>query len=591
MERVSDYARSVLSGRIVAGKLVRLAVERHLHDLQTGAARGLRFDNERARRAIDFFGLLRHTKGEWAGREFKLGGWQAFIVGSLFGWLREYGRCAQCDSWLAIDPGTHLIECGACFPGEEPQPPAEHGWLRRFRVAHIEISRKNGKSTLAAGVGLLLAFFDSEPGADVYAAATKRDQAKIVWSEAQRMVRRSALGAAGIKVLVANLHQESSSSKFEPLGSDEDSTDGLNPHGLIIDELHAHKTRGFRDVLITGMGSRRQPLEFDITTAGTDRDSICWEQRQLGSDVLSGTIDDDSFFAYIACIDDGDDWRDPKVWIKANPNLGVSVKPDYLLTQCKQAEQVPAKQNTYQRMHCGIWTQQTDRWIDLALWDANAGPLVNESDLAGRTCYGMLDLATVSDMTAWVMLFPREDDPETVDVLARFFCPRAKLNDTANRYRDQYQVWERQGWLTVTEGEATDYAFVKAQVLADAMRFRLVDMNVDRLFQAHQIASELAEEGLKVFGMGMGFTSMAAPMTELMRRLLAHKIRHGGNPVLRWMADNVSVKQDPAGNLKPDKSTSQGKIDGIIGVLGGLDRVMRHEDRRSVYEGRGMLSV
>jgi phage terminase large subunit-like protein len=246
--------------------------------------------------------------------------------------------------------------------------------------------------------------------------------------------------------------------------------------------------------------------------------------------------------------------------------------------------QAPALQNTFRNWYLNQWTQQSSRWIDLALWDANAGPLIDEEKLRGRTCYGMLDLATVSDMTAWVMLFPREDDPETVDVLARFFCPKARLLDTSNRYRDQYQMWERQGWLTATPGEATDYAFVKAQVLADAAKFRLVDMNVDRLFQAHQIASELAEEGIKVFGMGMGFVSMAAPMTELMRRLLAHKIRHGGNPILRWMADNVSVKMDPAGNLKPDKSTSQGKIDGIIGIAGGFDRLMRHERPMADWE-------
>src|SRR3972149_4122540 len=352
--------------------------------------------------------------------------------------------------------GDGTIDCRVCFgpDDEEEQAPAETGWFRRFRIGYTEVARKNGKSTLAAGVGLLLAFYDDEPGAEVFCSATKRDQAKLIWGEAQRMVRSSPELRGDIKVLVGNLH--SGNSKFMPLGADEDSTDG---------------------------------------------------------------------------------------------------------------------------------TQQVARWIDLDLWDANAGT-VDEADLAGRECYGMLDLATVSDMTAWVMGFPSEVgrkfgshicDDECLDIVARFWCPEAKLTDPSNRYADQYRVWRDKGALSVTVGNATDFAFVQAQILKDAQMFRLIDMNVDRLFQAHQIAGTLADEGIKIFGLGMGFLGMAAPMAEFHRRLLGHKVHHGGNPILRWMADNVAVKQDPAGNLKPDKATSQGRIDGIIGTGGVIDRVMRHE--------------
>lgn len=572
---VTAYAEAVCGGEIVVGKWVRLACGRHLNDLAIGHSRGLRFDEEAAAYAIEFFGFLPHIKGEWAGRPFKLGPWETFIIGSLFGWKRLYGRCPQCDSWLPME--ASVINCIACFvPGEEEeQVPAETGWYRRFRTSYLEVARKNGKSTLAAGVGLLLAFFDNEAGAEVYSAATKRDQAKIIWGTAKQMVRKSAYLQSQISVYMANMSDPESASKYEPLASEADSTDGLNSHGNLIDELHAHKTRDLLDVLVTGTGSRRQPLTFIVTTAGYDRTSICWEQHEYGTQVLEDVVQDDSYFIYIAAIDEGDDWRDPVCWLKANPNLGVSIKMDYLTTQRDQAVSSPAKQNTFKRLHCDLWTQQVDRWIDIDVWDSNHG-IIDEEELKGRTCYGMLDLATVSDMTAWVMAFPGEGDQ--VDILARFFCPRSKVNDPGNRFKDSYQVWEHKGFLTVTEGDATDYAFVKAQILADVQKFQMVDMNVDRLFQAHQLAQELMEEGIVVIGFGMGYMSMAAPMKELERRLLLKQINHGGNPIMRWMADNVAVKQDPAGNLKPDKSESQGKIDGIIGIVGALDRVMRNDE-------------
>lgn len=883
---VDAYAEAVVSGKVVAGELIRLACERHLRDLKTCKTRGLYFDYDAADHALEFFRFLRHSKGEWAGCVFQLEPWQQFIVGSIFGWMRADGT-------------------------------------RRFRTAFIECPRKQGKSTLAAGVGLYLFVADGEPGAEIYSAAplaldtpvctlegwkklgdikvgdkvfnengeqatvtylspivqrktykltfddgseiiatdnhlwtlekrytprkgasqkyktvtvtteeiartvnfggrpryrikvtkplqfdeknlpidpyvlgvwlgdgrnnrgaivcengdaeiireieqrgynfsrhysakpnltygtvlglrtklrelglldnkhipdlykrasigqrmdllrglmdtdgtitqrgecrfcncserlandvyelvlglgfkahirkaptanggtawivsfkaykerpvfnlrrkqqrqlaksniktqyrwivdirqidpvparcievdspshlflvgktliathnTKRDQAKIVWDEAANMVKRSPALAKRIKVYPgkANMHILESRAKFEPLGADADTLDGLNIHGAIIDELHAHKTRAVWDVLETATGARRQPLVFTITTAGTDQASVCYEIHDYAVQLLKGTISDDSFFAYIATIDEGDDWTDPKVWEKANPNLGVSVKIDDLKRKCEKAKKIPAAQNAFLRYHLNVWTQQVDRWIDLSLWDEQ-GKIIVEEELRGRVCYGGLDLSSVSDITAWVLVFPHEDDPETVDVLARFWVPEARLHDDQNRYRDQYRVWAQQGYLQVTPGDAIDYGFIKAQILKDAQTFRLVDLNIDRLFQAHQLAVELMDEGLTVVGMGQGFASMAAPMKEFERRLLAHKIRHGGNPVLRWMADNVAVKQDAAGNLKPDKASSQGKIDGIVALVMALDRAMRHEKtKQSVYEERGIV--
>lgn len=547
---VTRYARDVVEGRIITGRLVRLACERHLRDLDTGWQRGLKWDPDAARHVIDFFGFLRHSKGEWAGQVLRLEPWQQFRLGCVFGWEREDGT-------------------------------------RRFRTAYNEVARKNGKSTESAGLALYMLDADGEPGAEVYSAATKRDQAKIVWSEAARMVRKSKALSKRIKVFQGkgNMSVDETASKFEPLGADEDTLDGLNVHCAIIDELHAHKTRAVWDVLETATGARRQPLIWAITTAGFDQAGICYELHNYSVDVLEGRVQDDTWFAYIATLDEGDDWQDESVWIKANPNLGVSVKLDDLRRLAQKAKVTPAAINNFLTKRMNVWTQQSTRWINLDLWDENGTDIISEEELAGHRCFGGLDLSSVSDLTAWVMVFPRDDDPETVDVLCRFWCPEKRLTDDSNRYRDQYKAWARQGYLKVTPGDAIDYSFVKKQILDDAAKFRLVDFNVDRLFQAHQLAMELQDEGLTVVGMGQGFMSMATPMKELERRLLARKIRHGGNPVLRWMAGNVAVKQDPAGNLKPDKAASQSKIDGIVALVMALDRAMRHiKPKKSIYE-------
>ena len=561
---VTQYARDVLDGKIVAGQLARLACERHLRDLETGEERGLFFDAQAACHAIKFFRFLRHSKGEWAGAVVELQPWQQFRVGSVFGWMRE-------------DPETGEV-------------------LRRFRTAYNEVARKNGKSTEAAGIGLYMLDADGEPGAEVYSAATRRDQARIVWDEAARMVERSSALRKRVNVLRGrgNMHILETHSKFEPLGADVDGLDGLNIHCAVIDELHAHRTREVWDVLETATGARRQPLIWAITTAGFNRDGICYELREYSVQVLKGLVQDDNWFVYIATIDEGDDPFDEGCWIKANPNLGISVKLDDMRQLALKAKAVPTALNNFLTKRLNVWTQQAVRWIDLDLWAENAGVVPAErleEKLKGIVCYGGLDLSSTTDITAWVMVFPWEDG-ETVEVISRFWVPEARLHDPQNRYREHYRTWARQGFLTVTPGNAVDYAFVKAQILKDAQTYQLVDLNVDRLFQAHQLATELADEGLRVAGMGQGFLSMAAPMKEFERRLLRKAIRHGNNPVLNWMAGNVSVKMDPAGNLKPDKSTSQGKIDGIVALVMALDRLMRHnKPKTSIYETRGLTVI
>jgi len=553
---VVEYMHGVLEGAIPACRYIHLAVQRHLDDLEQAEERGLWFDRQAAVRVIQFFNFLKHSKGEWARQPFILEPWEQFIIWSTFGWRRADG-------------------------------------MRRYRTAYIEIPRKNGKTTLLAGIGLYLLTADGEPGADVFSAATKRDQAKLSWSEAVRMRAASPALTQMIQYWKSsdNLSIEATASRFMPLGADADTMDGLNIHGALIDELHAHKTRAVVDVLDTATGARRQPIIIEITTAGSDQASVCYEHHDYSRRILEGTIEDDTWFAYIACLDEGDEWTDETTWAKANPNLGVSVKLDDLRRKCERAKRLPAAQNAFRRLHLNQWTQQSDRWIDLTLWDENAGQVIEEL-LAGRECYGGLDLSAVSDLTAWVMVFPDQGDPDSVQIVARFWCPETKVRDETNRYADQYRAWVEGGYLTATEGDAVDYGVVRQAILEDARRYRLVSLNVDRLFQGYQLSQELADEGLEVFGMGQGFLSMAAPMKEFERRLLEKKLHHGGNPVLRFMADSVVVQMDAAGNLKPDKAKSQARIDGIVALVMALDRTMRREKpKRSVYEDHGLFTA
>lgn len=555
---ITDWARAVKAGRVKAGKLVRQACARHLRDLRDGKARGLRWDPDAAQRASSFFALLKHSKGKWAGQPFELAAWQRFIVGCLFGWKREDGT-------------------------------------RRFRVAYNEIPRKNGKSTLAAGLGILLAFFDNEPGAEVYCAATKRDQAKIVFNEAKRSVENTPALKRRISVLTANMNVRETSSKLEPLGADADSTDGLNPHGVIIDELHAHKTSALVDVLQTAAGARSQPMRFEITTAGSDRTSVCWRHHDYSVKVLEGVVKDDSWFAFIAAADKGDDWREKRTWQKANLNLGVSVNPDYIEAECRRAEKIPGEQNTFRRLHLNEWTEQASRAIDMALWDEGAG-VVKPDQLEGEPCMAGLDMASTSDLAAEVKIFGPDADGY-YDVLARFWIPEASIAVGTSRrseeMRRQLELWVEQGFITATEGNVTDYDFVEKSILKDAERYRLRVLAFDR-WDVTQLITHLQDEWgtgddarIKVIDVGQGFASMAAPTKEFLRLVADKKIRHGGNPVLRWMVSNLALRQDPAGNLKPDRDSSGDKIDGVVALIMALGRVMvAPAEGDSIYEQR-----
>ena len=547
------YIDGVLSGTVEACQWVRLACQRHVDDLAHGGERGLWFDDVAANHIVDFFRFLKHSKGEWAGQPLELEPWQQFYLWTLFGWKRADGT-------------------------------------RRFRTAYQEVARKNGKSTIAAGVGLYLLVADGEAGAEIYTAATKRDQARITHSEATRMVKGSPFLRQHVTAFKDNLHIKDTASKFEPLGRDENSMHGLNIHGAIIDEVHAHPTREVWDVLETATGSRRQPLMFGITTAGYDRQSLCYQLHDYTEKVLAGTVADDSFHGVIYTLDDALGWEDEAQWVKANPNLGVSVKLDDLRRKAERAKEMPAALNAFLRLHMNIWTQSVSKWLDPERWMACAGD-VDLDALRGRTCYAGLDLASTTDVSAFVLVFPPElGTDEPYRVLCRFFIPDEAMRLRSHRDRVPYDAWVRQGWITATPGNVIDYDWILAQVDEDARMYDLQEIAFDR-WGATKIIQSIEDRGLTCVQFGQGFASMNAPTKELEKLVLAGGIHHGGNPVLNWMADNAVVRIDPAGNLKPDKERSTEKIDGIVALIIGLDRALRHANKQSVYETRGLADL
>ncbi len=544
------YIDDVLNERVTACHWVKAACQRHIDDLRNAADRGLHFDRDAAEHVLKFFSILKHSKGEWAGKPIELEPWQQFMLWCLFGWKR--------------DDGT-----------------------RRFRTAYIEVARKNGKSTIGAGVGLYLLAADGEPGADVYSAATKRDQARITHLEAIRMVRASPMLRKRIRTFRDNLNIENTASKFEPLGADADTLDGLNIHGAIVDEIHAHRTREVWDKIDTATGARRQPLMFGITTAGFDRQSLCWTLNEYSKKVLDRVIDDDTFFGLIYTLDDVDDWQDETTWIKANPNLNVSKKIDDLRRKCARAVEMPSAQNSFLRLELNVWTQSETKWMPIEHWRQCGLPL-DYSGFAGRTCYAGLDLSSTLDLTAFVLVFPPAETGGMYTVLPRFWIPEANLLKRVHDDRVPYDVWLRGGFLNATPGNVVDYDFIFAQVEQDARQYKVEEVAFDR-WGAARVANVLQEKGLTMVEFGQGYASMSPPMKELERLVMAHQIAHGNNPVLNWMADNVVASMDPAGNIKPDKEKSREKIDGIVALLMGLDRAMRNNGNgKSVYESRGV---
>lgn len=494
--------------------------------------------------------MLVHIEGPLSGRPFVLESWQRSIVREVFG--RKVGK------------------------------------LRQYRKLYLEVPRGNGKSTFAAGLALYLLAVDGEQSAKVYSAAADRQQAGIVFETAEKMVKASPFLSSRIRPYRnRTMDYDATGSKYIVLSSDAYTKHGLNPHGIVFDELHAQPNRELYDVLNTAMGKRAQPLMVMITTAGYDRNSICWEQHEYALKVATGVIVDPTFYAAIFAAGEGDEWTSPATWAKANPNYGVSVKPSFLEQECKVALESPAYQNTFRRLYLNQWTQQETRWIDMTAWDGCDGAL---PDLSGRRCYAGLDLASTTDIAALVLAFLPEREGEPLYLLPFFWIPEDNAIERERRDRAPYLTWARQGHIEMTPGNVIDYAYIRRRLNELAETYQIAEVAYDP-WNATQLSIQLQEDGIAMVEMRQGFASLSGPSKELLRLVLSGGVAHGGNPVLRWMADNVTAKTDPAGNVKPDKGKSTNKIDGIVAAVMAIGRASVGTNNSSVYEERGVLAL
>lgn len=572
IDQASAYARMVVDGTIVAGRPVRLACERHLRDLQFGHQRGLVFDVAAAQFAITFFSYLRLAEGEHEGKPFILQPFQAFIVGSLFGWKGDDG-------------------------------------YRRFRTAYIEIGKGSGKSPLAAGIGVKGLVADGEAGAEIYAAAVMRDQAKIVWSDAEKMIKASELLSSRVTQTVNNLAVMRTNSFFRPVSSEGRGLDGKRVHMAIIDEVHEHPTPTVVDKMRAGTKGRRQPMIVEITNSGYDRNSVCWHHHEYSLKVLEQAMENDSWFAYVCSLDacdacrgkgktqpDGecktcDDWRDESTWLKANPNLGISVTHKYLREQVTEAIGMPSKENIVKRLNFCFWTEQANRWIQMDLWAAcGVGGPIDEGALAGRNAFIGLDLSTTEDIGAAAIVFPRTEGEEgsKFRVVWRFWIPELTMRARSERERTMLEGWVAKGLVKATPGNTTDYDIIREDLNVIGDTFAIKELAYDP-WNATQLATQLGGDGFTVVPIRQGFQSLTEPTKELGKLIKAIDIDHGGNPVAGWMASNVSVAQDAASNLKPDKKSSADRIDGIVALITALARAIVHpEAQGSKYDNEGI---
>ena len=544
------YAERVRDGAVLACEYVQLAVRRYTADLDNALDKGWYFDKKAAMRAINFIEKLKHTKGEWAGQRFRLEPWQQFVLWNIFGWKNADGT-------------------------------------RRFRYAYIEIARKNGKTALSAGIGLYMLFADGESRPEVYSAATVKDQAKICFSDAVAIVKATDLKNY-LTPYRNSIVYELKGGTFKPLSSDYGTHDGLNPSCGIIDEFHAHKDSGMFDVIKSAFGARRQPLMFIITTAGFNKSGACYAYRENVIKVLRGVNEDDSLFGIIYTLDSKEEWDNPKMWIKSNPNLGVSLSADYLADQVKDAKNRPEAVRNVMTKNVNLWVDAERTWILDEAWMKCIG-MTAPADLKGCACWGGLDLSNVSDITAYVLLFHEND---RFQLLPHFWIPEEKMQEKIRKENINYDRWVADGYVTVTPGNVIDYDFVKADILRIVADYDLHTSAYDR-WNSSQTIIDLQNEGMECNPFGQGYGSMSAPTKEFEKLVLTEKVEHFGNPVLRWMLSSTVVKSDPAGNIKPDKEKSTQKIDGIVASIMALGEWMtaQADDDSNPYEGRGLLTL
>lgn len=550
------YARGVVDGKILAGPHVRGACKRHLADVDDGPKRGLVWDIAAANEAFRFYAeILRLNGGEFEGRPFVLEPSQKFIVGSLFGWKGADGH-------------------------------------RRFRVAYIEQAKGNGKSPLVAGIGLKMLVADNEQRAEIYAAAQKKDQAQILFRDAIAMVDQSpeldqALQRSGGKGKEWNIADLSTASFFRTVASD-DAQSGPRPHCALLDEIHEHKTGFMVEMMRAGTKGRRQALIVMITNSGTDKQSVCWSYHEYATKVCSGLLVDDGFFGFVCALDDGDDpLKDESCWRKANPLLDVSITRKYLEEQVREARGMPSKESIVRRLNFCQWVEAENPLFSPDVWRRAIEPYDDEL-LAGRKCFGGLDLSSTTALTAFVLLFaPSEADPKW-RLRCRFWIPAENLAEWARKARidEHVHAWRAAGHLTTTPGTAVNKLFVLAELVGACARYDVQSIGYDR-WRIEDLKSLMADEGveLPLEPFGQGFKDMSPALDEFERLLISNELRHEGNPVMNWNISNAVGDSDPAGNRKVTKERATGPVDGVVAAVmaAGRSRALTEEPKHQIF--------
>lgn len=547
--KANRYARGVVSGRTGAPASVRSSCSRHLADLDASKDKKYlyKFDRVKAERVCRFLENLQHVKGEWAGKPFRLEPWQCFMVCALFGWVRK-------------DDG-----------------------FRRFNTAYIQIPRKQGKSFLASGLALYMLVADGEPGAEVYSGATSEKQAWEVFRPAKQIAQKTPGFADfyGVEVNAKSIHVLETGSRFEPVIGKPG--DGSSPHFWVVDEYHEHPDPVQYDTAKTGMGARSQPILLVITTAGTNLSGPCHDAYQTARKVVSGQLANDELFVFISEIEDPEKWQDFSQWKRVNLNLGVSVSEKFLRGQLRDAMQQASKQNINKTKHLNLWCNASTAWMNMSAWGKCADPDFDLSNFNGRSVWMGLDLASTSDLCALCLIFK---DGDKYALSCRLYLPEAAAHGEENTH---YQAWAHDGWITLTPGNVTDYAFIEADIIELAERFRVQEVAFDK-FQATYLSTRLMDAGIEMIGIQQNTGSMSEPMKELEKAILSDNLTHDDNPVMNWMMSNVVAKADPRENILPMKDSHKNKIDGPVSAIMAIARAM-HTTAGSVYDRREVRAL
>ncbi|WP_347293069.1 terminase TerL endonuclease subunit, partial [uncultured Brachyspira sp.] len=573
MYSYEEYINKVINKELPVCQAAFLAVKRHLDDIEKSKNNDypFYFDEDEAKRPITFIQSLVHTKGEWANHNIILESWEQFIIASIFGWRRKENK------------------------------------LRRYKKAYVQVSRKNGKTTFASGIGNYCFFCDSpaEAGVEIYYIATKKDQAKIAWSESERQIRKAkALNKEAItyKQTSTITKKKDTASKSKPLGQDSNTEDGLNPHLVIVDEYHAHPDNELLNVLESGMGARRQPLTFIITTAGFDKTSVCFSEYEYAKQILQGSLNNDEYFCIIY---EPDNIKD--IWIfmseykeklnnnqntqeqeelinniifQANPNINISVKDSYLKSRLFEGLDKPVQRTDILTKNLNVWTQASEVWISSDRWlKSYLHQNININELKGkRACIG-LDLATTRDIAAYVLCFDTVDNDPYI-LLPRFFMPKENIRQRSKEDRVPYELWASQGLITLTNGDIIDFDIIESSILQDAKDFEIIEIAYDP-WKAIEIITHLESEGFKMQQVRQSFAvGGLSEGTSLFEKTIdERKLLHGNNPVLNWMISCCEVKTDGRDNylpVKPDRRRSYKRIDGVVASIMALHRVIKN---------------